>query len=181
MNNLYKLILLLLFISLPCLGRDINRPLVYHQPETRERLTALIGPMWEYSFKGMRVNVTVYYSEQINAAASWPINTIFISSAAYNTLPDGELIAIIGHEIGHLKYRQLSVDSKYTQQIYEAAADEYMMDMLDDMGYSCQETYLALFKRFYKEDGGGIFSNTTHPSSLYRYLRAKHRCLNKPN
>ena len=55
------------------------------------------------SVNGSPLDIKVFISEEVNAYA-WPHNAIRIYSGMMDIMTDNELIAIIGHEIGHIKH-----------------------------------------------------------------------------
>lgn len=55
-------------------------------------------------FDGLHLNYKVYLSNQINAFAM-PDGTVRVFSALMDMMNDDELLSVIGHEIGHVKYQ----------------------------------------------------------------------------
>lgn len=70
---------------------------------------------------GMPLDVKVYISEEVNAFA-WPHNSIRIYSGLMDIMEDNELIAIIGHEIGHIKHGDTK-KSWRNARLFDMAAD----------------------------------------------------------
>lgn len=56
------------------------------------------------NYDGMQFNYKVYLSKQVNAFAM-PDGTIRVYSGLMDIMNDNELLAVIGHEIGHVKYQ----------------------------------------------------------------------------
>ncbi|MBS9777797.1 MAG: M48 family metalloprotease [Gammaproteobacteria bacterium] len=53
---------------------------------------------------GLKFNYKVYISKQVNAFAM-PDGTVRVYSGLMDIMNDNELLAVIGHEIGHVKYQ----------------------------------------------------------------------------
>lgn len=56
------------------------------------------------SYDGLSLNYKVYMSKDINAFAM-PDGTVRVYSGLMDIMSDDELVAVIGHEIGHVKYQ----------------------------------------------------------------------------
>lgn len=56
------------------------------------------------NYDGMTFNFKVYLSKQVNAFAM-PDGTVRVYSGLMDIMNDDELVAVIGHEIGHVKYQ----------------------------------------------------------------------------
>lgn len=56
------------------------------------------------TYDGLNLNYKVYVSKQINAFAM-PDGTVRVYTGLMDIMNDDELVAVIGHEIGHVKYQ----------------------------------------------------------------------------
>ncbi len=56
------------------------------------------------NYDGLKLNYKVYLSKEINAFAM-PDGTVRVYSGLMDIMNDDELVAVIGHEIGHVKYQ----------------------------------------------------------------------------
>lgn len=84
------------------LALDNKYTLAPPQSSYAKRLQRLTGNL-RY-FDGLHLNYGVYLSDQINAFAM-PDGTVRVFSALMDSLNDDELLAVIGHEIGHVKHQ----------------------------------------------------------------------------
>lgn len=86
------------------------------------RLAALTRNLRNYD--GLKLNFKVYISKDINAFAMAD-GTVRVHSALLDAMPDDQALAVIGHEIGHVKlkhsYRQMK-SILLTNVAFEAAA-----------------------------------------------------------
>lgn len=79
--------------------KEYDRQSVIARGRYKERITALTKGIEE--FANGTYNVKVCVTDEINAYA-WPDGSIRVNSGLMDILEDDELIAIIGHEMGHL-------------------------------------------------------------------------------
>ncbi|WMC11196.1 M48 family metallopeptidase [Oceanimonas pelagia] len=71
------------------------------------------------SIDGTPLNFAVYESDEINAFAM-PDGTVRVYSGLMDVMDDAELVAVIGHEIGHVKFEH-SLNQFKTAYLTEAA------------------------------------------------------------
>lgn len=57
-----------------------------------------------HSYDGLRLNYKVYLSKDVNAFAMAD-GTVRVHSALLDVMPDDQVLAVIGHEIGHVKLK----------------------------------------------------------------------------
>ena len=73
-----------------------------------KRLNNLVAGLQNYD--GMRLNFKVYLADDVNAFAMAD-GTVRVYSGLLDAMPDDQVLAVIGHEIGHVKlkhsYRQM--------------------------------------------------------------------------
>ena len=86
------------------------------------RLTKLTGNL--RNFDGLNLNFKVYLSKDVNAFAMAD-GTVRVHSALMDLMPDDQVLAVIGHEIGHVRlkhsYRQMK-EALLTNVAFEAAS-----------------------------------------------------------
>ena len=93
---------------------DANNPVADESTEYGQRLARLTEGMEGYM--GLKLNFKVYHVVDINAFACGD-GSIRVFSALMDVMDDDELIAIIGHEIGHV----------YNTDTKDAMKNAYMM------------------------------------------------------
>lgn len=71
------------------------------------------------SYQGLSLNFKVYVSDEVNAFAM-PDGTIRVYSGLMDAMPDDQVLAVIGHEIGHV-YLKHSYDQMRQQLLTNAA------------------------------------------------------------
>lgn len=76
------------------------------------------------SYDGLTLNYKVYISKDVNAFAMAD-GTVRVHSALMDVMPDDQVLAVIGHEIGHVKkkhsYRQMR-SALLTNVVFDAAS-----------------------------------------------------------
>lgn len=82
-----------------------------------QRLNRLTRSLKNYN--GMRLNYKVYMADELNAFAM-PDGTVRVYSKLMDVMNDDELLAVIGHEIGHVELRHSL--SQYKQAYLAKAA-----------------------------------------------------------
>ncbi|HEX9777450.1 MAG TPA: M48 family metallopeptidase [Geopsychrobacteraceae bacterium] len=87
-----------------------------------QRLTQLTGNLRNYD--GLSLNYKVYLASEVNAFAMAD-GTVRVYSALMDIMPDDQLLAVIGHEIGHVKlqhsYQQMK-SALLTNVAFDAAS-----------------------------------------------------------
>ena len=139
-----------------------------------ERLAKIFEPYKNYD--GLNLNYKVYYVIDVNAFAS-PDGSVRVFSSLMDIMTDDELLAIIGHEIGHVK---LGHSKKgYKQALLTAAAAKYAGDtqgsvadiVNSDIGSLAQTLTSAQFSQSQESDADNysykfLVSNGKDPQAL---------------
>ena len=82
-----------------------------------QRLRKLMGNV--KSIDGIPINLKVYRTNEINAFASGD-GSIRVYSGLMDVMNDAELMAVIGHEIGHVRHKDTKNAMKKTYMAYAA-------------------------------------------------------------
>lgn len=122
-----------------------------NSPYTR-RLNALVSGLQGYD--GLKLNFKVYLTEELNAFAMAD-GTVRVYSGLMDAMPDDQLLAVIGHEIGHvrLKHSYQQMQSKLlTDSAFAAAVS--VGGVIGDLtaGQLGQLGYAAVNARFSQSD-----------------------------
>ena len=132
------------------------------------------------SVDGLKLNFKVYLTKDVNAFACGD-GSVRVYSALMDTMSDSELMAIIGHEIGHVARTDTKDAQAQYSQKQEYDADEYgfefclknnvdpyamyhALDKLADMSKTNRNNASAIVKAF-----------ATHPDSYKRAQRMKEK------
>lgn len=96
------------------------------------------------SVNGFPLDIKVIISEEINAYA-WPHNAIRIYSGLMDIMEDNELVAIIGHEIGHIVHGDIK--KSYRNEVLFNLAAGYIEDSfnLKKVSSAILEEYVVKF------------------------------------
>ncbi len=81
---------------------DKRNRIASHNSKYSRRLRKIVNGLKQYD--GLRLNYKVYLSEEVNAFAM-PDGTVRIYSGLMDLMTDGEVLAVMGHEIGHVKLK----------------------------------------------------------------------------
>ena len=82
-----------------------------------QRLRKLMGNV--KSIDGIPINLKVYKTNEVNAFASGD-GSIRVYSGLMDVMNDAELMAVIGHEIGHVRHKDTKNAMKKTYMAYAA-------------------------------------------------------------
>ncbi|MDM1043612.1 M48 family metallopeptidase [Myroides sp. 1354] len=142
--------------------------------EYAERLERIFGPYKNYD--GLNLNYKVYYVTDINAFACAD-GSIRVFSSLMDIMSDDELLAIIGHEIGHVKlehtlnaYKQILIAEgavKFVGSTKGTAADL----MNSNLGGMAEKFMSASFSRKQETDSDDysykfLVANGKNPQAL---------------
>ena len=89
------------------------------------RLTKLTGPLATYD--GLNLNFKVYLSKDVNAFAMAD-GTVRVHSALLDAMPDDQVLAVLSHEVGHVKLKH-----SY-QQMKQALLTNVAFDTVSSVG-----------------------------------------------
>ncbi|MEC4113710.1 M48 family metallopeptidase [Myroides pelagicus] len=142
--------------------------------EYAERLERIFGPYKNYD--GLDLNYKVYYVTDINAFACAD-GSVRVFSSLMDIMTDDELLAIIGHEIGHVKLEHTK--NAYKQILLTEAASKYVgstkgtvADLMNsDLGGMSQKLFGASFSRKQETDSDDysyafLVANGKNPQAL---------------
>lgn len=142
--------------------------------EYAERLERIFGPYKNYD--GLNLNYKVYYVTDINAFACAD-GSVRVFSSLMDIMTDDELLAIIGHEIGHVKLEHTK--NAYKQILLAEAATKYVgstkgtvADLMNsDLGGMSEKLMGASFSRKQETDSDDysykfLVANGKNPQAL---------------
>lgn len=142
--------------------------------EYAERLERIFGPYKNYD--GLTLNYKVYYVTDINAFACAD-GSVRVFSSLMDIMTDDELLAIIGHEIGHVKLEHTK--NAYKQILLAEAATKYVgstkgtaADLMNsDLGGMSEKLMSASFSRKQETDSDDysykfLVGNGKNPQAL---------------
>ncbi len=108
--------------SLAAKEYDTKHKVAAANSQYTKRLKRLTNPLRNYA--GLQLNFKVYVEDSINAFAMAD-GTVRVHSGLLDAMPDDQVLAVIGHEIGHVKlkhtYKQMR-ETLLADTVFNAAA-----------------------------------------------------------
>jgi putative metalloprotease len=146
--------------------------------EYTQRLNRIMGKF--HNIDGLNLNYKVYQSSTVNAFASGD-GSVRVYSGLMDVMDDDELFAVIGHELGHLKnkdvrdaYRTsyLIVAARYGIAAYNQTAGAIATGFLGDLGQELASNAYSRKQEYEADEASFQFciTNNVDPYAMYRAL-----------
>lgn len=143
-----------------------------------QRLTRIMGKF--KNIKELNVNYAVYQSETINAFASGD-GSVRVYSGLMDAMTDDELFAVIGHELGHLKNKDVRdayrtsymiVAARYGISAFSQTAGAISQGLLGDLGQALATNAYSRKQEFEADAAAYQFcvANGVDPFAMYKAL-----------
>ncbi|MBQ1672907.1 MAG: M48 family metalloprotease [Bacteroidales bacterium] len=143
-----------------------------------QRLRKLMGNV--KSIDGIPINLKVYRTNEINAFASGD-GSIRVYSGLMDVMNDAELMAVIGHEIGHVRHKDTKNAMKKTYMAYAArlalgstgsVLGQLSTSVLGDIAQSYLNAQYSQKQEFAADENGFQFAidQGYSPYSMYNSL-----------
>ena len=143
-----------------------------------QRLTRIMGKF--KNIKELNVNSAVYQSESVNAFASGD-GSVRVYTGLMDVMTDDELFAVIGHELGHLKNKDVRdayrtnymvVAARYGISAFSQTAGAISQGLLGDLGQALASNAYSR-KQEYEADAAAYrycVANGVDPFAMYKAL-----------